>query len=186
MGKNVSVKFFREEIIRERLKALPEKVMARVSAALAESGDDVVRLAKQMVPVDQGVLRDSITWAWGDASLGRKDGKASTGYGLAGVIKRGSNELTTTISVGSDAAYLKAHKRPLNLPRWIEYGTQAQKKGEKIVNLNAKGKIARVRKSRGDHAGLPPRPYLFPAYRALKSRINARIKKVVSDVLGGK
>lgn len=193
MANKLTVKFFRAEIVRKKLEALPDHVVEGVLRALSQSADDVVKTAKALVPVSAhgsrgnpaGTLRDSITWVWGDAALVRKDGKKSSGYGLAGVIKTGSNrnQPSFKVSVGASSEYLKAHKVPIQLPRWIEFGTQPQKKGEKVVNLDRRGRVTRVRRARGDHAGNPPRPYLFPAFRLHQKTIAARLRTAVNAAL---
>lgn len=179
----ITMQVLKMDLLRKKLEALPEAVAATVHNALAQSAEEIVATAKALVPVDHGVLRDSITWAWGEQNLVRKDGKKSSGYGLFGAIKRGANQPKFAVSIGCDIGYLKQHKRPIQLPRWVEFGTAPQKKGQKVVNLDRRGRITRVRRAAGDHAGMPARPFLLPAYQIHKKNIRARVGKAVRAAL---
>lgn len=72
---------------------------------MEKSADEIVALAKRLCPVDQGDLRDSIGWTWGDAPEGSVV-LAST----KGAVLR------ITIFAGNDEAFYA---------RWVEHGTAA-------------------------------------------------------------
>lgn len=75
-----------------------------VKPAIEKSADEIVALAKSLVPVEEGELRESIGWTWGEAPEGSM------------VIAQGSGEgLTITIYAGNDEAFYA---------RWVEFGTQ--------------------------------------------------------------
>lgn len=86
-----------------KLAALPTAVKGKLRAALAKSADEMVALAKSLVPVDRGDLRDSIGWTWGKAPSGSM--VLATG---------GTSEFTITIYAGNDEAFYA---------RWVEFGT---------------------------------------------------------------
>lgn len=52
--------------LNRKLKAFPKAVEAEIKAAMEASANEVVALAKSLVPVDSGELRDSIGWTWGE------------------------------------------------------------------------------------------------------------------------
>lgn len=92
----------RERLMR-KLKALPEAVKADIRVALERSADEIVALAKSLVPVDKGALRDSIGWTYGEAPKGSM--ALATG---------GSGDLKVTVYAGSSDAFYA---------RWVEFGT---------------------------------------------------------------
>lgn len=149
-----TLKIAKAQVLRRQLNALTEKTKNRVEAALLEAGNEIVDVAKSLVPVDKGVLRDSIRTEFLTADR-------------------------NSIKVGPSGEYLKAHGRIPNLARWVEFGTQAQKKGQVVATLGKRGKV-RQRKSQGDHDATPAQPYLYPAYRTKKKAVRSRIAKAVN------
>lgn len=152
-----TLKIAKAQVLRKQLNALPDKAKARIVQALADGGAEIVETAKSLVPVDEGVLRDSIR-----------------------------TEFTTpdrnSIVVGPSGEYLKAHGRATNLPRFVEFGTQAQKKGQRVASLGKRGKV-RQRISQGDHDATPAQPFLYPAYRVKKKAVRGRIAKAVNQAM---
>lgn len=157
----ITMKFFRSEIVRKKLEALPAAMTAPVREALMEAGQMVVARAQMLAPVDEGVLKASIR-AVAEPTAGRQNVQA--------------------LRIGPDGKYLKDHGRVTNLPRFVEFGTKAQKKGQTVVSLNKRGR-ARKRKSTGDHAGTPARPFLFPAWQQTKRAARKKIADAVNAVL---
>src|SRR5690606_37145577 len=86
-----------------KLKAVAPAVERAVAASLEKSAQEIVDLAKALCPVDQGTLRDSIGWTWGDAPDGAIVLAASKGA-----------VMRITIFAGNDEAYYA---------RWVEFGT---------------------------------------------------------------
>lgn len=89
--------------LEQRLKAIPIAVRQAVSHSLEKSAQEIVDLAKRLCPVDDGTLRDSIGWTWGDAPEGSIVLAATKGAALRITIFAGDN----------DAFYA----------RWVEFGT---------------------------------------------------------------
>lgn len=50
-----------------KLKALPALAETAIKLAMEQGADEIVAMMKRLVPVDNGDLRDSIGWTWGDA-----------------------------------------------------------------------------------------------------------------------
>lgn len=115
-----------------KLRALPERAKTEISKAMEESANEIVALAKSLVPVSSGDLRDSIGWTWGAAPEG-----AMT---LATVGARSGN-IRITVYAGSDKAYYA---------RWVEFGTQAAPANPffyvsyRALRKRAKGRISRA------------------------------------------
>ncbi|EKF39914.1 HK97 family phage protein [Nitratireductor indicus C115] len=91
---------------RKLTQTIPERVRIRTRAAMEKGADEIVAMAKSLVPVDSGDLRDSIGWTWADAPKGSIVLASSA-------PDRGGERIT--IYAGNDEAYYA---------RWVEFGTQ--------------------------------------------------------------
>lgn len=93
----------------KKLKRLPTVAKELIRAEMGKVADQIVEMMKRLVPVEDGLLRDSIGWTWG---------KAPKGAGIVAKVKsKMSDDLTITIYAGSVEAYYA---------RWQEFGTQDQ------------------------------------------------------------
>ncbi|QMV00164.1 HK97 gp10 family phage protein [Devosia sp. D6-9] len=90
--------------LKRKLRTFPAAVEAEIRAAMEVSANEVVALAKSLVPRDTGALVESIGWTWGDAP------KGSMTLGKVG----GTGNLVITIYAGDDKAFWA---------RWVEFGT---------------------------------------------------------------
>ncbi|KSV72941.1 hypothetical protein N182_28875 [Sinorhizobium sp. GL2] len=91
----------------KKLKRLPTVAKEFIRTEMGKVADQVVEMMKRLVPVEDGVLRDSIGWTWG---------KAPKGAGIVAKVKsKMGDDLTITIYAGSVEAYYA---------RWQEFGTQ--------------------------------------------------------------
>lgn len=94
--------------LRKKLEALVAVGRDEIRRAMETSADEIVALAKNLVPVDKGDLKDSIGWTWG---------RAPKGAMTLGTVQ--TNEVdsgfTITIFAGNSEAYYA---------RWVEFGTQ--------------------------------------------------------------
>jgi HK97 gp10 family phage protein len=90
--------------LNRKFERLPKSAEDAARKAIAISADEIVAMAKRLVPVDEGDLRASIGWTWGEAPEGTKV------LGSA----RGGAALTATIFAGDHKAFYA---------RWIEFGT---------------------------------------------------------------
>jgi HK97 gp10 family phage protein len=92
--------------LRRKLKALPEAATLAIRPVMERIANDVVALAKNLVPVKTGDLRDSIGWTWGEAPKGTM---------VLGKVKaKTTGNLAITIFAGGNAAFYA---------RWVEFGT---------------------------------------------------------------
>lgn len=97
-----------------KLKRLPTVARTAIRSAMEQGADEMVALAKSLVPVDSGALRDSIGWTWGKAPKGAMTLAKLTSNNLAA-------DLTLTIFVGSRDKSLG--DRDAYYARWVEFGT---------------------------------------------------------------
>jgi HK97 gp10 family phage protein len=93
---------------------------------MERAAEQIVAMMKNLVPVDNGTLRDSIGWTWG---------KAPKGSLAVAAIKGGKADgLTITIYAGNDKAYYA---------RWVEFGTSPRANGGKFSGTKNPGTRAR-------------------------------------------
>lgn len=111
----MSAKVLRLKELQRKLDRLPVKVKQRIREAMEQAANDIVALAKSLVPADTGALRESIGWTYGQAPKG-----AIT----LGKVESVGGELTITIYAGNSEAFYA---------RWVEFGTAAHKAGGKFA-----------------------------------------------------
>lgn len=147
--------------IRQRMKAIPQAVKDAVRPAMERAAQDIVDVAKMLVPVDQGELRDSIGWTWGDAPAGSMRLASST-----------AGELTITIYAGSDKAFYA---------RFVEFGTKQGVFGQRTgpSGASAKQHKTKGRKSYRTHPGTNAQPFFYPAYRLGKKAASMKIRRAI-------
>ncbi|BCH32636.1 hypothetical protein MesoLjLc_45660 [Mesorhizobium sp. L-8-10] len=90
------------QLQRKLTVTIPAKVEAATRAAMEKGADELVAMMKRLVPVDQGDLRDSIAWTWGEAPKGA-------------VVLAESKAESRGLKITVYATDFKA--------RWIEFGT---------------------------------------------------------------
>lgn len=101
------------EQLRAKIRALPDAARAEIRRAMEQGADEMVGMAKRLVPVDSGALRDSIGWTWGEPPKGSITLAKSDPNAEAITIYAGSRDK----SLGDrDAFYV----------RWVEFGTVSQ------------------------------------------------------------
>ena len=94
--------------LQKKLKAMPTEAKISIQSALEQSADEIVELAKSLVPKDTGDLRDSIGWTYGKVPRGA----ITLGKVFASKL---ATDLTITVYAGNSEAYYA---------RWVEFGTQ--------------------------------------------------------------
>lgn len=121
-----------------KLKRLPTIAKAHIKAEMEAQANDVTEMMKRLVPVEDGVLRDSIGWTWGKAPKGSMV--------IAAVEASLADDLTITIYAGDEKAYYA---------RWQEFGTlniPAQPYFYVSWRASKKGALRRLRKATRDAA----------------------------------
>ncbi|MBX8785278.1 HK97 gp10 family phage protein [Ochrobactrum sp. GRS2] len=120
--------------LQRKINRLPNIAKQKIKVALEQSAEEITSLAKSLVPVDQGELRDSIGWTWGKAPKGALTLGKVAEASMAG-------DLTITIYAGNSKAYYA---------RWVEFGTQkmgAQPYFYPSYRANKKSTRNRIRRS---------------------------------------
>lgn len=105
--------------LQRKLTRLRENTAPKVMQAMEIAADRVVSMAKNLVPVNTGDLRDSIGWTWADAPKGSiKIASVQTGA------------MRLTIFAGNEKAFYA---------RWIEFGTAPHAQGGKFAGTEHPG-----------------------------------------------
>ncbi|RWR44985.1 HK97 gp10 family phage protein [Sinirhodobacter ferrireducens] len=143
-----------------KLQALGRSASKCVGKAMETSAEEICDLARAACPVDDGDLKKSIGWTWGDAP------KGSVSIGTVG----DNAAMRITIYAGDAKAYYA---------RWVEFGTKAHAIG-KGSNSKLKGKS---NQTGAQHNGARARPFFFPAYRLGRKRAINRIKRAISKAV---
>jgi HK97 gp10 family phage protein len=93
-----------------KMALIPTKVLQEVRYSMERSATEMTDMMRRLVPVEHGILRDSIGWTWGNAPKGSM---------VIGQIKSGKNKgdatgrMTITIyaggknGMGTDAYYAR-------------------------------------------------------------------------------
>lgn len=104
----MTTKVIGAEQLKAKMRRFPAVAQEAIRRALEQNADEMVKLAKSIVPVDDGDLRASIGWTYGDAP---------TGSFSIGEVKGGArlNNLRITIYAGNERAFYA---------RWVEFGTK--------------------------------------------------------------
>jgi HK97 gp10 family phage protein len=155
------------ERLNRRFFKLPDAARKEISIAMEKGAQEVVDFAKALAPVGQvsgvnssnnpGALRDSIGWTWGRAPKGS--------ISLGRVVDK-TGDLVITIFAGNDKAFYA---------RWVEFGTKAH--GIDAVNAPTMGRAGRNFGVHVNHPGAKQTAFFFPAYRALRKKVRARISR---------
>jgi HK97 gp10 family phage protein len=88
------VKISNLERFQAKLKALPKAAKDEMRKAIAASADEIVDLQQRLAPIDNGDLKASITWRWGDEQrIAYSQDMGTVGNG---------HELSARISAGND------------------------------------------------------------------------------------
>lgn len=152
--------------LRKKMAAIPALIEKRGAEAMEKSADEIVAMMKRLCPVDQGDLRDSIGWTWGDAPKGSftvlKSQKGDFEY----------NGMRITIFAGDEVAFY-AH--------FVEFGTLPHNVAKGGGTVAGRAQLA----SGGGtgHPGSPARPFFYPSYRALRRRTRSRITRSTRQAL---
>lgn len=94
--------------LQKKLNAMPRIAKDEIKRALEQSANEIVELAKTLVPEDTGDLKDSIGWTYGKVPRGAM----TLGKVFASKL---ATDLTITIYAGNSEAYYA---------RFVEFGTQ--------------------------------------------------------------
>lgn len=170
MAGRITIKQAKSDILKQALLKVEEGMRKLVAEALLEGGNLIAQTAREMVPQSAkgsrgnpaGTLRDSL---------------------MADFVDKEKLKVV----VGASLPFLKArNKTPANLPRWIEFGTNSYAPGEAHRYTMSKGGKTRTRKRGGTtrgHPGMPARPFLGPAYKINRKKVEKRVGDAVRKAI---
>lgn len=138
-----------------KLKRIPQEARSAIRQALAEGADAMVGTMKSLAPVRTGALQKSIVATFGDGSAPKYAAfRARSGRRA---IKSNDPDLSVTITAGNTG---------VRYAHLVEFGTSPHINGGLFAG--------------SQHPGTTPQPFFFPAYRAHKKSVKARISRAVS------
>ena len=137
--------------LNRKLARLPQASIDKIRPAMEAAADEVVGMAKRLVPVASGALRDSIGWTWGNdipagaLVIGQLRGRKGGSARRRSSRPRGKRQVDSiTIFAGDRVAFYA---------RFVEFGT----------------------------VKTPATPFFYPAYRAQRKRVKASIRKATRE-----
>lgn len=139
------------------VNALPKRAAVGASAALQANGEEAEAIIKGDVPVDDGTLRDSVGWKFGDpppGTLGIRDAIAQRGRA--------------------------------RIPEHLRISIFAGGKKAPHAHLVHNGTKSRERKDGRGTGIMPPQPFFWPNIRSLRKRFKSRISRAVNKALKGR
>lgn len=135
------------QLKRKLTATIPAKVETATRKAMEKGADELVGMMKRLVPVEDGDLRDSIGWTWGNAP------KGSVVMAESAADSRG---LKITVYAGNERTMVENSRGVrFQIARLQEHGTQA----------------------------MEANPFFFPSWRALRKRIQSRIKREMKKAI---
>jgi HK97 gp10 family phage protein len=140
--------------LERKLKRLPKVAEDEIRASMQDVAEDIVRLARSLVPKESGDLAKSIGWTWGAPPRG----SLTLGKVVRSQLGKG---LTITVYAGDDKAFYA---------RWVEFGTAPHNVAKGGGNKSFKGEAVQ-------HPGASKKPFFFPAYRANRKSAKSAIRK---------
>jgi HK97 gp10 family phage protein len=172
------------ERLKRQLRALPNSVRAAMADAMEDGAREMVTSMRSAAPVLKkpqpgrraGALRDSINYAQGPAPKTGATGalRLSFDSAAAGLANQALTDagLVYTVYAGDDEAYYA---------RWVEFGTAASVKGERIGARSSDVKQAKIgRKAGRTHPGTRAQPFFYPTIRAKKKPLRSRVLRATN------
>lgn len=140
--------------LKRKLIRLKEETMPAVRPAMEQAASLITSTMRSLVPVEDGDLRASIGWTWGEAPKG----SISFSHAIAG------NKITI-FAGNADAFYA----------RFVEFGTAPHN----VAKGGGTKKFAKSGAQGVEHPGAIARPFFFPAYRMHKKEVKAMIARQI-------
>lgn len=136
--------------LKRKMMTFPRLARQEIAKAMEQSADEMVRLAKSLAPVDDGDLRASIGWTWGEAPQGS--------MAIGGVRRegKGTGNMQITVYAGNSTAFYA---------RWVEFGTSPHPQGGMFAGTQ--------------HPGTRGTGFFFGSYRAMRKRFRSRTTRAL-------
>jgi HK97 gp10 family phage protein len=139
----------------KRIRAIKKRLGPNVRAAVEQSASDIVASQRNLAPVEDGDLKQSIVYTMGDqdppkyAAFKDRSGGAQGDPSMAAIITAGNSKVRY------------AHL--------VEFGTAPHLNGGMFAGTQ--------------HPGTSPQPFFWPGYRANKKKVKSRIARAVNKAI---
>lgn len=176
----------------KNLKQLPENIINDVDKALARGANDIVNLARQLTPVDEGKLRNATT----SARLDRAAYEITNNVFYAPYQEFGTGPKYKPQAGFEDVAAAAKNlpnrgnfrQMVAELTQWVKrkgisgtYSVKTRKRtGRKKDNEKQDRQIAYLIARKILREGLEPKPFFIPAVKAYQEKILEDVKKAVT------
>lgn len=137
----------------KKMADLPGETRSAIRQALAQGADEITDMQKRLAPRKSGALRNSI-----GSTFGTYKAENSRVRGVSAGAGGADPDLTVTLHAGDAKAYYAA---------FVEFGTAPHPQGGMFEGT--------------DHPGTTAQPFFYPAYRALRRRVKARVTRATKQ-----
>lgn len=124
------------ETFKKKMKELPKAAEAEIRLAMEKSADEIVAMMKSLVPVDDGDLRDSIGWTWGDKPKYSQAFVKTTQGGMTLTIFAGNSKVRYAHIVEFGAQHMAASPFFFSSFRFLQ--KRAKSRIKRAINKAAK------------------------------------------------
>jgi HK97 gp10 family phage protein len=104
--------------LNRKLHELPAEMQKTIRKASEDGAEEMVGMAKRLVPVDSGALQASIAWTYGEPPAGS--------IGGGGTKRKPGGKVRTGTATSGDRISVYAGDSRAYYARWVEFGTAAQ------------------------------------------------------------
>lgn len=155
---------------KRKLERLRKDIEADVEVALADAAEDVTQFQKRLAPVGNyqggGELRDSIGWERGRRKVSRGFGFFTNPPPRVGYDARAN----LVVTLFAEKFYV----------RFVEFGTAPGTKGTRVASSTGGRRSRKVLRT---HPGVAARPFFYPAWRARRKAVLARIRRAIGKAI---
>lgn len=138
--------------LKKQLQAMPKEARRTIRKALEKGAYDIAESARAFAPVDDGDLRRSIDFTFGQYT---PDNANVRGVGSTAGFH--DKDLSVTVHAGDEKAYYAS---------FVEFGTKAHPAGGKFKGATV--------------PAIAAQPYFYPAYRANKKKVVAGVNRAIT------
>lgn len=138
--------------LKRKLIRLKEETAPSIRPAMEQAATLITDTMRTLAPVEDGDLKASIGWTWGDAPKG---------------------SLSFSHTIGGNKITIYAGNAEAFYARWVEFGTAPHN----IARGGGTKGFAKSGAAGVKHPGGTARPFFYPAYRMHKKQV----KKMIAD-----
>jgi HK97 gp10 family phage protein len=144
--------------LRRKLTKFPKAAKFEIERAMIKGAREMVSMAKGLVPVRTGALRDSIQWNFAEDTPAYASLKSRTG----GPVSK--DDPAIVVTAGAAGTRAEGGVRYAHL---VEFGAAPHKAGGLYEGAT--------------HPGAPAQPFFYPSWRVVKKKLKSRVNRAVKS-----